>query len=101
MAWIKMASKSDMGEGDVLGLEAEGQHIALYCHDGKYYATSNVCTHQFALLSEGYLEDCYIECPLHQGRFDIRTGEAMCAPLTEGIKVFPVKIENDEILVEL
>lgn len=101
MAWVKLASKSDLGEGDVLGLEAEGRQLALYCHEGKFYATSNVCTHQYALLSDGYFEDCYIECPLHQGRFDVRTGEAMCAPLTESVKVFPVKVEDDQILVEL
>ena len=101
MAWVRLASKNDLGEGDVLGLEADEKQVALYCHEGRYYATSNVCTHQFALLSEGYFEDCQIECPLHQGRFDIRTGEALCAPLAEGIRVFPVKVEDDQILADL
>jgi 3-phenylpropionate/trans-cinnamate dioxygenase ferredoxin subunit len=101
MAWTRLAAKHDVAEGDVLGLEAGEHKIALYCHEGEYFATSNVCTHQYALLSDGYFEDGCIECPLHQGRFDIRTGRAMCAPLTEDIKVFPVKVEDDKILVEL
>jgi nitrite reductase/ring-hydroxylating ferredoxin subunit len=101
MAWIKAASKHDVAEGDVLGREVNGEHIALYHHEGEYFASSNVCTHQFALLSEGYFEDGCIECPLHQGSFDIRTGKAMCAPVTDDIKVFPIKIEGDDIFVDL
>lgn len=97
MAWVKLAAKYELTEGEVLGLEAGGQQLALYCDQGEYFATSNVCTHQYALLSDGYFEDGCIECPLHQGRFDIRTGKAMCAPVTEDVKVFPVKVEGDEI----
>jgi nitrite reductase/ring-hydroxylating ferredoxin subunit len=101
MAWIKAASKYDVAEGDVLGCEVNGEHIALYHHDGEYFASSNVCTHQFALLSEGYFEDGCIECPLHQGSFDVRTGKAMRAPVTDDIKVFPIKIEGDDVFVDL
>jgi 3-phenylpropionate/trans-cinnamate dioxygenase ferredoxin component len=101
MTWTKLASKDDVAEGEVLGVDAAQQQIALYRHEGEYFATGNVCTHQYALLSDGYFEDGCIECPLHQGRFDVRTGRAMCAPLTEDIKVFPVKLEGDEILVDL
>src|SRR3712207_5006238 len=101
MNWIKVAQADDVVEGDVLGVDAGGQQIALYRHEGEVFATSNVCTHQYALLSDGYFEDGCIECPLHQGRFDVRTGQAMCAPLTEDVKVFSVKVEGNDILVEL
>jgi 3-phenylpropionate/trans-cinnamate dioxygenase ferredoxin subunit len=101
MNWTRLAATSEVAEGEVVGVEAQGRQVALYCHDGNYFATSNVCTHQFALLSDGYFEDGCIECPLHQGRFDIRTGQAMCAPLTEDIKVFAVKVEGDDLLVDL
>jgi 3-phenylpropionate/trans-cinnamate dioxygenase ferredoxin subunit len=101
MAWIKAASTHDVPEGEVLGRELDGNHIALYRYEGEYFAGSNVCTHQFALLSEGYFEDGCIECPLHQASFDVRTGKALCAPATEDIKVFPVKVEGDDIFVDL
>jgi 3-phenylpropionate/trans-cinnamate dioxygenase ferredoxin subunit len=101
MAWVKLVSKNELVEGDVLGLEAGGQQVALYCDKGEYFATSNVCSHQYALLSNGYFEDGCIECPLHQGSFDIRTGKAMCAPVTEDIKVFPVKVEGDQIFADI
>lgn len=103
MVWTKVASKGDMAEGDVLGLGAgEGEkEIALYLYEGAYFATSNICTHQFALLSEGYFENGCIECPLHQGRFDVRTGSAECAPVTENIATFPVRVDGESIYVDL
>jgi nitrite reductase/ring-hydroxylating ferredoxin subunit len=101
MAWTKVASKGDIAEGDVLGLNVGEKKIALYLYEGAHFATSNVCTHQFALLSEGYFEDGCIECPLHQGRFDVQTGVAKCAPLTENIATFPVKVDGDLIYIDL
>jgi 3-phenylpropionate/trans-cinnamate dioxygenase ferredoxin component len=58
-----------------------------------------MCTHGKALLSEGFLEDGCIECPLHQGRFDVRTGKAMCAPVTVDLRTYGVKREGDDIYV--
>jgi naphthalene 1,2-dioxygenase system ferredoxin subunit len=52
-------------------------------------------------LSDGFLEGNEIECPLHQGRFDVCTGKAMCAPLTEDIKTYPVKIQNMRVMLRL
>lgn len=101
MAWIRLAQQDEVAEGEVLGREAGGVPVALYRDCGEVFATSNVCTHQYALLSEGYFEDGCIECPLHQGTFDIRTGRAQCAPLTEDLKVFPVKVEDGQVFVEI
>ncbi|MEN3291772.1 MAG: 3-phenylpropionate/trans-cinnamate dioxygenase ferredoxin component [Burkholderiales bacterium] len=101
MAWVKLASKIELAEGDVLGLEANGHEVALYCDKGEYFATSNVCTHQDALLSDGFFEDGCIECPLHQGRFDIRSGKALCEPVTEDLRIFPVKVEGEDIFADV
>jgi naphthalene 1,2-dioxygenase system ferredoxin subunit len=46
-----------------------------------------------------FLEGHEIECPLHQGRFDVRTGKAMCAPLTEDLRSYPVKIEGGRVFL--
>lgn len=99
MNWIRIASASDLQDDEVLGLTVGGARIALYRSQGEFYATDNRCTHAEALMSEGYLEDGCIECPLHQARFDIRTGAALCAPATEPLKTYPVKREGDEIFV--
>lgn len=101
MAWIRVAAADDVAEGEVVGVTAAGQQIALYRDKGEFFATSNVCTHQYALLSDGYFEDGCIECPLHQGSFDVRTGKAQCAPVTEDIKVYPLRVEGDDLLADI
>ena len=99
MNWIRVASASDLQDDEVLGLTVGGARIALYRIEGEFYATDNRCTHAEALMSEGYLEDGCIECPLHQARFDIRTGAALCAPATEPLRTYPVKREGEEIYI--
>ena len=101
MTFTHAANLSDLVEDEPLAVKLGDEQIALYRLDGEVYATHNVCTHQFALLSEGYMEDGCIECPLHQGKFDIKTGAAMCAPVIQSIRVYPVKVEDGRILVDL
>jgi naphthalene 1,2-dioxygenase system ferredoxin subunit len=87
--------------GDVTAVTVGDKELALYEVDGEVYASDNRCTHGDALLSDGFLEGHHIECPFHQGRFDVCTGKALCAPLTEDIRVYPVRIENNRIWVKL
>lgn len=100
--WTKVAKLADVAEGAAVAVEAGGQQLALYnLGGGDIRCTSNVCTHAFALLTDGWLEDGVIECPLHAGRFDVRTGKGLCAPIEEDIATYKVKVEGGEILVEL
>ena len=101
MAWHSVAKTSDVTEGEVIGVEIEGTPIAIYNLDGEFFATHNVCTHAFALLSDGYVDDGKIECPLHQGIFDIRSGKAEEGPVDEDLQTFAVKVEGDALLVEV
>ena len=99
--WIDAASRDDVPEGDVIAIKVGGKEIALYEVECDIYATDNLCTHGAARMSDGFLEGREIECPLHQGRFDVCTGKAMCAPLTEDIKTYPVRIENMRVMLRL
>lgn len=98
--WIRAASVAQLrSAGGLLGCTVDGVEIALYEVDGEYFATSNLCTHAHAFLSEGWLEGHLIECPIHQGLFDIRTGEVKGPPCTEPIQTYPVKKQDEELLV--
>lgn len=99
--WIEAALLSDVPQDDVIAVAVQGQEIALYGVDGGVYATGNICTHGHARLCEGFLEGHEIECPLHQGRFDIRNGTAQCAPLTENIRTYPVRIDGGKVYLDL
>jgi naphthalene 1,2-dioxygenase system ferredoxin subunit len=99
--WIDAAAADAVPEEDVVAVTVAGKEVALYGVDGEVYATDNICTHGHARLCDGFLEGTEIECPLHQGRFDVRSGKAMCAPLTDDIRTYPVKIENGRVFVDL
>jgi naphthalene 1,2-dioxygenase ferredoxin component len=99
--WVEAAKAADFADGDVRGIEIGDQAIAIYQVEGAFFATDNVCTHAFALLSDGFLDDCTIECPLHAGRFDIRTGKALGRPVTRDLKSYPVKVEDGAVLIDL
>lgn len=99
--WIDTIARDAVPEGDVIGVVVQGKDIALYDVDGEIYATDNVCTHGAARMSDGFLEGREIECPLHQGRFDVCTGKAQCAPLTADIKTYAVKIDNMRVMLRI
>ena len=100
--WLKVATKGEIAEGAVLGIKVGEREIALYHLPGEEFcATDNVCSHEYALLSEGWLENGCIECPLHAAQFDVRTGKAMCAPADADIEVFELKVEGDDLLIKL
>jgi anthranilate 1,2-dioxygenase large subunit len=101
MAWQKVASFPRMAEDGVTGVNVDGVPIALYRLGDEIFATHGICTHALAFLSDGWVEDGKIECPLHQGQFDIRTGKALCSPVTEDLRVYPVKRDGDDILINL
>lgn len=95
----RAAKAGDIAHGEALRVEIGEREIAIFNLDGAFYATSDVCTHSFASLSDGFIEDACVECPLHGGRFDIKTGAAIEEPCTEDLEIFPVRIDGDTVLV--
>lgn len=98
---IFVANVDELADGDVKQVVVEGMCLAAYRVGEEVYVTSNVCTHGHALMSDGYLEGYEIECPLHQGRFDIRTGAPTCVPAEEPIKIFPVNVVDGKVYLKV
>src|SRR6202000_2626345 len=101
MAWQRAASHNSIPQDGVIGVKLDGVPVALYRLQDEVYATHGVCTHALALLAEGFVEDGKIECPLHQGLFDIRSGRALCAPLTKDVRTYAVKVDGNDVFVDL
>ena len=99
--WIRIAGVNEVPVGEASAVEIMGLNLALYNVDGAFFCTDNVCTHAYALLSEGWLEGHLIECPLHNGQFDIRTGEGQGSPIMQDIRAYPVKVDGEDILIQL
>jgi naphthalene 1,2-dioxygenase system ferredoxin subunit len=97
--WIDALAADELPADDVVGIAVAGRDIALYTVGDEIYATDNICTHGHARLCEGFLDGHEIECPLHQGKFDVRDGRPTCEPAVEAVRSYPVKIEGQRVFV--
>ena len=92
---------SDVAEGAVKSFEVGNNVIAVYNLGGTFYATDNECTHGAASLADGILEDDIIECTLHFGAFNVKTGAAVQAQCFTALRTYKVVVENGQVMVDL
>jgi len=100
-AWTPVATLDDFAASDAIAVVAAGKEIAIYLVDGAVFATANRCTHGDARLCDGWVEGHEIECPLHQGRFDVRTGAALCAPAEDALATYPARLAGDRVELQI
>jgi len=98
--FVKVAQASDIPAGQVKCVEVGDKRIAIFNLDGTYHAIDEVCPHQAGPLSEGEIEGTVVTCPWHGWEFDITTGVNRDDPDT-ALEKFAVKVEGDDILVEV
>lgn len=98
--WVTVCGQSDVAPGAMLAIDhADLPPIAIFNVDGALHATSNICTHNVAILTDGAFSGCIVECPLHGGAFDVTTGEAVAYPCETVLKTFPIAVVNGNIRV--
>jgi NAD(P)H-flavin reductase/nitrite reductase/ring-hydroxylating ferredoxin subunit len=90
--WFAIGAAGDFVDGEPAAAVAGGQPIAVFRLGDDLFALKDLCTHGNAKLSDGYVEDGCVECPLHQGLFDIRSGAPQCAPVTQAAQTFPIRV---------
>lgn len=100
---VRLAALSDIPDPGMAAFEYGGRRIAVYRAGATIYATDDVCSHEHAYLSEGWLDadDATVECPLHGARFDLATGNPLALPAYEPVATYPVSVDGDDILVEM
>jgi 3-phenylpropionate/trans-cinnamate dioxygenase ferredoxin component len=101
IGWIEACDADDIEEEDVMRFDHGNQTYAIYRIDDDYYATDGLCTHEQVHLADGLVMDNIIECPKHNGRFDIRTGAAKGAPVCVNLKTYPVRVEDGKVLINI
>jgi 3-phenylpropionate/trans-cinnamate dioxygenase ferredoxin component len=97
--FARACALSDLPAEGVVGLEIEGEPVAVARVAGEIYAIRDVCSHAEVLLSEGEVYDHTVECWLHGSCFDLRTGKPTGPPASQPVPVYPVKIEGDDVWV--
>jgi nitrite reductase/ring-hydroxylating ferredoxin subunit len=101
--WHTVARVNDLAPGEMTYVEvgAEAEPVCLINLDGEFYAINDCCTHEEASLSDGTIVDDEIECPLHGGAFDIRTGMPTAFPVVVPARTYRVRIVGDEVQISL
>jgi 3-phenylpropionate/trans-cinnamate dioxygenase ferredoxin component len=100
-SFLKVADMYELEEGGLLPLEADGELVCLARVEGCIYAFTDNCTHISGPLNEGELEGHVLTCPWHGAQFDVRTGKVLRGPARQEILTYPVKVEDDTILIKL
>jgi nitrite reductase/ring-hydroxylating ferredoxin subunit len=102
LVWHRACPESRVSEGEGFGIKIGDERIGIYrLEDGSLHAIGDICTHEFAVLSEGFVEGDRIECPLHQALFDIRTGKCFGPMADRDVPTYAVRVEGSDILVGL
>ena len=96
-AWVRVCAESELLPGESRVAWDGDTPIMVVNLDGALYALEDKCTHEDFELSAGPIDGDQVECTLHGARFDLRTGEALCAPAYTGVPKFPVKREDGAI----
>ena len=99
--WIKAGNLEQVKEGQLFGFTHGDKKILLANLKGKIHATDLICTHANADLSTGFLSEEGVRCPLHLSVFNLENGEPQNLPAENPLKVYNVKIDDNEVYVEV
>jgi 3-phenylpropionate/trans-cinnamate dioxygenase ferredoxin subunit len=100
--WVDAGAADAIDEEDVIAFSHGGSNYAIYrSPENQYFATDGLCTHEHVELADGLVMGDIIECPMHNGRFNYKTGEAKGPPVCVALKTYPVKVENGRIMIRL
>lgn len=97
--FVAVAAADDLADGQMIGVEIDGERVLVAKVDGAFYAIGGICTHERANLDDGALYDDVVYCPLHYSAFDIRSGAVLGPPADRPTPTYAVRIEDGKVLV--
>jgi 3-phenylpropionate/trans-cinnamate dioxygenase ferredoxin subunit len=99
--WTKALPSADISDGSSVAKEFDGVSVLFCRSQGRVFAVANRCSHADSPLVGGRVRNCFIACPVHGQRFNLRDGSTTGGLTKMPIKVFPVTLEDDWVLVDL
>jgi nitrite reductase/ring-hydroxylating ferredoxin subunit len=99
--WQDVAARDQLDADFPLGVEVNGQAIGIYLVGDQVHAIEDICPHAEALLSQGFVENGVVECPLHGAQFEIASGKCLNEIGERDIRCFPVKVENGRVVIQI
>ena len=101
MGFVKVFSTKDLALDGMKGVEASGRKILVANLKGEYYAIGNICMHMGCLLSDGNLSGENVKCPCHGSTYSVKTGGIVKGPTQKPEPALQVKVEKDQVLVNV
>jgi 3-phenylpropionate/trans-cinnamate dioxygenase ferredoxin subunit len=101
MTFVRACSVDEVIAGKPHPVTVDEVDVALVRDGDDFYAIRDECSHANIALSEGDVDGCLIECWLHGSTFDLRTGEPTTLPAFEPVPIYPVRVEGDELHVDV
>ena len=100
--WVEVCSLDRLVPGEALRFEHAGKTYAVYrTAVGQLYASDGLCTHAKTHLADGFLQGVCIECPKHNGRFDLRDGSVRRPPPRIPLKTYPVREKDETVFLQV
>ncbi len=96
-SYVTVAKVGDLKPGELMYVEVDDEPVCLINLDGEFHALNDLCTHEEASLSDGEVVGDEIECPLHGGAFEIRTGAPAAFPVVTPVETYRVRVVGDEV----
>ena len=100
-AWHRVCAADEIDDEDVVRFDLGARTFAVYNTPAGFFASDGFCTHEETHLADGLVIGTVIECPMHQGRFDIPSGKAKSPPACEDLRCYPVKLEGGTLYIEV
>ena len=101
MAFVKVASAKNVSSAGKISVKAGGKEIMLAAVKGKFYAIGNKCTHMGCKLSEGEMDGENVTCPCHSSMFSLKDGTVVKGPAKKAEPSFKVKVQGDDVMVDV
>ena len=98
--WNDVGAREQVDPDNPLSVNVGETKIGVYDVEGSLHAIDDVCTHAFAMLTQGFADGCEIECPLHNAVFDVTTGKHLRGEPCSDVKTYPIRISNGRIEVQ-
>jgi nitrite reductase/ring-hydroxylating ferredoxin subunit len=98
---VRICAQSEIAPESVKAYEVGDRRLAVFNIEGNFYVTDDECTHASASLADGMLEDGVIECSLHFGAFDVKTGAVKAPPCSISLRTYKVLLQGDDVFVDL
>jgi nitrite reductase/ring-hydroxylating ferredoxin subunit len=97
--YVTLGTAAELAEGEMRAFEVGGRRVTVARVGGTFHAFDDTCTHRQCSLAEGDLEEATVTCSCHGSQFDVATGAVLNPPATEPVKIYPVRVEGDDLQV--